>query len=447
MSSSVSEYYTEDYTDSSLPLTDDPEYEPYDKDEAALKARLKHLNRQFEHLRHHRKKRLLSGSRQSQQPRFRPFTPSQNKRQRFPPGGEYAPPPRPPWADPNFHEARNWGSQRTLVPSEYPQTNHPAQNPAFGDPPQRFPSNFWDQLNQFESGFEQRPEKSLVSARKPWIPNTGQPTYLQPGNSGFGPQDTESYIPYYLPHYIPPVSSIPGAGAIGGTGNPSRPETNLNVGHEPERPGAGGVGPFDNTTFQHALPIRQQKPREAALAQDFDIASLVPETEMATTQVDLIHDPSQASKDMSIRLELDMEEDWDDDLEEFCRLSRLGLINDAKEHFRSTLEHVSTIPYIRVQYAEMLLFSGDYKGFHNLDFLPEYPPQPSEETADDRSRGKLVANYALLDLLSQRPIPKYLTAAWSVVRTTLKALATESTVGYTEVRVQPHFPPPPQGCI
>jgi hypothetical protein len=94
----------------------------------------------------------------------------------------------------------------------------------------------------------------------------------------------------------------------------------------------------------------------------------------------------------------------------------------------------------------MLLFSGDYKGFHNLDFLPEYPPQPSEETADDRSRGKLVANYALLDLLSQRPIPKYLTAAWSVVRTTLKALATESTVGSTEVREQPHFPPPPRAA-
>jgi hypothetical protein len=216
----------------------------------------------------------------------------------------------------------------------------------------------------------------------------------------------------------------------------------LNIGHEPERPGAGGVGPFDNATFKHALPTRQQKPPEAALVEDFDIAGLVPKTEIATTRVDLLHDPSQASKDMSIRLELDMEEDWDDDLEEFCRLSRLGLIKDAKEHFGSTLEHVSTIPYIRVQYAEMLLSSGDYKSFHNLDFLPEYPPDPSEETADDRSRGKLVANYALLDLLSQRPIPKYLTAAWSVVRSTLKALATESAAGSTEVRQPLIFLPP-----
>src|SRR5690606_27233622 len=135
---------------------------------------------------------------------------------------------------------------------------------------------------------------------------------------GFGPQNTEPYIPK--------SSSIPGAGGTGGTSYPVRPEIiNLDIGHEPERPGAGGVGPFDNATFQHALPIRQQKPREAALAEDFDIARLVSESEIATARVDLIHDPSQASKDMSIRLELDVEEDWDDDLEEFCRLRRLGL--------------------------------------------------------------------------------------------------------------------------
>jgi hypothetical protein len=137
---------------------------------------------------------------------------------------------------------------------------------------------------------------------------------------------------------------------------------------------------------------------------------------------------------MSIRIELDAEEDWEDDLEEFCRLKRLGLIKEAKEKFWSALGHVNTMPYIRVQYAEMLQLSGDFKGFQDLDFLPEFPPIPTEETPDDRSRGKLVANHALLDLLSQRPIANYLTSAWEVVRHTLKALAAESTVGSTEVR-------------
>ncbi|KAK4039785.1 hypothetical protein C8A01DRAFT_36236 [Parachaetomium inaequale] len=138
---------------------------------------------------------------------------------------------------------------------------------------------------------------------------------------------------------------------------------------------------------------------------------------------------------MSIRIELDAEEDWDDDLEEFCRLKRLGLVKEAKEHFWSALAHVNTVPYIRVQYAEMLQSAGDFKGFQALEFLPECPPSPSEETPDDRNRGKLVANYALLDLLSQRPLPGYLTAAWDVVRHTLKALASESMFGSTEIQL------------
>lgn len=137
---------------------------------------------------------------------------------------------------------------------------------------------------------------------------------------------------------------------------------------------------------------------------------------------------------MSIRLNLEVEDDWEDDLEEFCRLKRLGRIKEAKEHFWSTLEHVSTIPYIRIQYAEMLQSSGDYKSLQSLAFLPEFPPNPEEESPGDRSRGKLVANYALLDVLSQRPIPNYLAAAWSVVRSTLKALAADTMVGSTEVR-------------
>lgn len=137
---------------------------------------------------------------------------------------------------------------------------------------------------------------------------------------------------------------------------------------------------------------------------------------------------------MSIRLDLEVEDDWEDDLEEFCRLKRLGRIKEAKEHFWSTLEHVSTIPYIRIQYAEMLQSSGDYKSLQSLEFLPEFPPNPEEESPGDRSRGKLVANYALLDVLSQRPIPNYLAAAWGVVRSTLKALAADTMVGSTEVR-------------
>ncbi|KAL2169895.1 hypothetical protein VTG60DRAFT_5510 [Thermothelomyces hinnuleus] len=154
-----------------------------------------------------------------------------------------------------------------------------------------------------------------------------------------------------------------------------------------------------------------------------------------TTRVDLVYDPSQTSKDMSVRLVLDVEEDWEYELEEFCRLKRLGLIIEAKEHFWSRLGHVSTIPYIRVQYAEMLQSCGDFKSLQCLDFLPEFPPDPWGETTEDRNRGKLVANHTLLDFLSQRPISNYVAAAWSCVRQTLKALASELAVGSTEIQL------------
>jgi hypothetical protein len=194
----------------------------------------------------------------------------------------------------------------------------------------------------------------------------------------------------------------------------------------PEKPTFGPHSPSKDLR-------RGPEDEELAMGQvDADIPSQI--ADVATTRVDLVHDPSQASKDMSIRIELDAEEDWEDDLEEFCRLKRLGLVKEAKERFWSALAHVNTVPYIRVQYAEMLQSAGDFKSFHDLKFLPECPPSPSEETPDDRNRGKLVANYALLDLLSQRPLPRYLTAAWDVVRHTLKALASESTFGSTEVR-------------
>ncbi|KAK3311185.1 uncharacterized protein B0T15DRAFT_489808 [Chaetomium strumarium] len=138
---------------------------------------------------------------------------------------------------------------------------------------------------------------------------------------------------------------------------------------------------------------------------------------------------------MSIRLEFDIEEDWEADLEAFCRLRRLGRFKEAKEHFRSKLEHVSAIPYIRVQYAEMLEACGDYKTLQSLVSGREFSPDPSEEAPDDRNRGKLAANDALLEFLSQRPNPTYVEAAWKVVYHTLKALATETTMGSTEIQL------------
>ncbi|EAQ89291.1 hypothetical protein CHGG_05910 [Chaetomium globosum CBS 148.51] len=254
--------------------------------------------------------------------------------------------------------------------------------------------NFWEQID----ASEQQAGKSLVPGRRPWAPNIGQPYDL--GSKRLeGPAAT---------------AADPVVAAGGDHGVKADPE------------------PPRSTYFPHTRPVAAGEPDKGPPGELFGKREI---PGAATTRVDLVHDPSRANKDMSISIALDAEEDWDDDLEEFCRLRRLGLIKEAKEQFWSALGHVNTMPYIRVQYAEMLQTSGDFKGFQDLDVLPEFPPGPAEETPDDRNRGKLVANHALLDLLSQRPTDDYLTSAWRLVRRTLKALATESTVGSTEIQL------------
>ena len=250
-------------------------------------------------------------------------------------------------------------------------------------------SNFWDQLARFESGLESQSNGLIVRTPRPQIPPREDHTFPAPKSLG-APISDAAKPP------DPAVRRIP--------------------------PGA------------EATPVGQKEiaPHEAA-KQNPPLQDRNSELAAESGRVDLVFDPSQTSKDMVVRLELGIEEEWDDDLENFCRLRRLGLIKEAKKHFKSTLEHVTHIPYVRVQYAEMLESSGDYKGFQSLSFLPEFNPSPWEETADDRSRARLAANYALLDLLSQRPLRHYLVGAWAVVRNTLKALAVDTFRGSTEV--------------
>ncbi|KAK3298907.1 uncharacterized protein B0H64DRAFT_472116 [Chaetomium fimeti] len=315
--------------------------------------------------------------------------------------------PPPSHHTPNWQTPPNTGFQRHHIPSNYPWNGHYVQNPAVRGPPvpvHQHRGNFWEQFEHFETGAERQPGKSLVPTRTPCIPDTGEPSYPNPKR------------------------------LEGPVANPTDPIATMGAGHgaktdlQPPRP----------TYFPYPKPVAPEKPgARTHLPDKGPLREPLKKAEApdATTRVDLVHDPSRANKDMSIRIALDAEEDWEDDLEEFCRLRRLGLIKEAKEQFWSALAHVNTMPYIRVQYAEMLQASGDFKGFQKLDFLPEFPPSPSEETPDDRSRGKLVANHALLDLLSQRPIEHYLTHAWGVIRHTLKALAGESTVGSTEIQL------------
>lgn len=66
-------------------------------------------------------------------------------------------------------------------------------------------------------------------------------------------------------------------------------------------------------------------------------------------------------------VELDVTQDLELDLDEFCRLGRLGNFHHAKQFFRDNLEQDMDDPYVFVQYAQMLLEMGDYKNIKALD--------------------------------------------------------------------------------
>ncbi|KAK4122755.1 hypothetical protein N657DRAFT_634760 [Parathielavia appendiculata] len=53
-------------------------------------------------------------------------------------------------------------------------------------------------------------------------------------------------------------------------------------------------------------------------------------------RIDLVYDPSNGDKNMTVQLVMDVEEDWEADFEAFCRLRRLGQNKDARKHFVAT---------------------------------------------------------------------------------------------------------------
>jgi hypothetical protein len=75
---------------------------------------------------------------------------------------------------------------------------------------------------------------------------------------------------------------------------------------------------------------------------------------------EVVWDVSRA-KDITMQLELDIAEDLEPELDEFCRLTRLGNFRDAKQFFRANLEQYMDDPYVFVQYAQMLMVMGDFR--------------------------------------------------------------------------------------
>ncbi|KAM7190542.1 hypothetical protein V8F20_009675, partial [Naviculisporaceae sp. PSN 640] len=160
---------------------------------------------------------------------------------------------------------------------------------------------------------------------------------------------------------------------------------------------------------------------------------------------DAVHDPSDpAKKDVIFKLSIPIEEDFQPDLGEFCRLRRLGRFGDADKHFQQCLKHLTGVPYVLVQYCEMLLASGSYNSFRTVSYRYKYPSLVSEESVKDPCLDMLEGNFWLLDLLAKVPQPYFDGDIFEAIKRILGKLETESAMGSTEVhsvtqRVKEHY--------
>lgn len=85
--------------------------------------------------------------------------------------------------------------------------------------------------------------------------------------------------------------------------------------------------------------------------------------------IDFIYNPLR-KKDVTVHLDLDVQEDLDISLERLSRFSRLGDFKNAKAHFDLELKEHLDKPYVLAQWTATLLEQGDYKSIAGLDPAP-----------------------------------------------------------------------------
>lgn len=71
-------------------------------------------------------------------------------------------------------------------------------------------------------------------------------------------------------------------------------------------------------------------------------------------------------RDITVHFDLPVIDDIEVELEEFAILRRLGNFKAAKSYFKEKLGDYRKVPYVFVQYAQMLLDSGDFEALSRL---------------------------------------------------------------------------------
>ncbi|KAI1131398.1 hypothetical protein F5Y10DRAFT_66252 [Nemania abortiva] len=89
------------------------------------------------------------------------------------------------------------------------------------------------------------------------------------------------------------------------------------------------------------------------------------------------------SGDLTVHLTMDLEEDLEEHLDELNRLSRLGHFSLAKDFFNENLQHHIDNPYVLVQYADLLLHQGDFKGVTLLKDDPIFKREGEQSNSEE----------------------------------------------------------------
>ncbi|KAI0906275.1 hypothetical protein F4823DRAFT_89831 [Ustulina deusta] len=128
-----------------------------------------------------------------------------------------------------------------------------------------------------------------------------------------------------------------------------------------------------------------------------------------------------SSGDLTLHLTMDLEEDLEDRLDEMSRLSRLGHFSAAKKFFQEHLHPHIDNPYVLVQYADLLLHQGDFKGVTHLKDDAMYRHEGEQLNSEELRI--LRVNWELLTILAKSKTLDTLSGAPAVFEEAVNVLA------------------------
>ncbi|KAI0002303.1 hypothetical protein F4779DRAFT_604030 [Xylariaceae sp. FL0662B] len=145
------------------------------------------------------------------------------------------------------------------------------------------------------------------------------------------------------------------------------------------------------------------------------------------------------SGDLTVHLDLDIQDDLEELTDELSRLCRLGHFNTAKQFFAANLQQHLDKPYVLIQYADVLLQQGDYKAVTQIG---DAAIQTLErEIPDSKEIQLLRLNWELMQIFARSHTLDNIRGAPAIIFEdsieTLRELANaeDRSIGSTEINI------------